>query len=137
MMTMSAAITKLNECSGEQLAELASHYAGAVIPQAIEALAHARTHRPSYAPKGHETRTEIGAGALLNDAYRNLMAIQVAQEKRNGQGARTLISFITPDGATVKTIVRPTIMTEPQRASFLANAQAKGAEVIGWRTVTR
>ena len=137
MTTMSAAITKLNECTDEQLVELASHYAGTVIPQAIEALAHARTHRPSYAPQGRETRTESGKGALLNDAYRTLMAIQVEQEKRNGQGARTLISFITPDGKTAKTIVRPTIMPESQRQSFIANATAKGAEIIGWRTVTR
>ncbi len=139
MATMSAAVavTKLSECTDEQLAELANLYATVRIPEAIEALASARAHRPSYAPKDRETRTESGSGALLTEAYRTLMAIQVEQEKRGGQGARTLISFITPDGKTVKTVIRPTIMTEQQRQSFLANAKAKGAEVIGWRTFTR
>lgn len=136
MTTLAEATMHPERCLDAQLVELAA-YAASEITKRIEALAYATAHRPSYAPKDRETASERGAAALLNDARNLLMRVQVEQDKRANSGTRTLISFVTPDGATVKTITRPYIFTEPQRASFLASAKAKGADVIGWRTVAR
>jgi hypothetical protein len=132
-LTLSEASVNIEQASDEQLVALAE-LATTKIAEYTEGLAAATAHRPSYAPKGRETRTERGQFALREDARRLLVQVQVESAKRAGSGPRTLISFMKADGS-IKTIVRQTIFTEPQRVAFLASAKAKDVEVIGWRVV--
>lgn len=124
----------LKQCSDEQLAELAIR-ADAKIVQHTHGLAAATASRPSYAPKGQQTKSERTQDTGREEGRRQLVKIQAEQAKRAGSGTRTLISILRADGS-IKTIVRPTVFTETQRVAFIADAKSKNVAVIGWMVVS-
>jgi hypothetical protein len=122
-LTLSEASVNIEQASDEQLVALAE-LATTKIAEYTEGLAAATAHRPSYAPKGRETRTERGQFALREDARRLLVQVQLESAKRAGSGPRTLRSLA---GGSSNDKPAPVAHDDPQHGpAALAAGQAGG-----------